>query len=66
MPYFFDIRGTNGETIAKASNGIVVKKPASELDICNWSRMAPIIGPTDVSGDRIVAAINRMPANRIH
>lgn len=53
--------GANGEMVAKASNGIVVRKPASTLEIPRSSRINDIIGPTTVSGILNVEAIKITP-----
>lgn len=53
--------GAKGDTIAKANNGIVVKKPARTLEMPSPSRIKEIIGPTTVSGIRKVEAIKIMP-----
>ena len=55
-PSFLATIGAIGDTSANASNGIVVRKPASTLDIPRSSRMKEIIGPTTVNGIRNVEA----------
>ena len=50
--------GANGDTTANASNGIVVKKPASTLEIPSPSRIKEMDGPTAVSGKRKVDALD--------
>jgi len=60
-PSFRATTGANGDIVAKASNGIVVKKPARTLEIPRSSRIKDTIGPTTVSGIRNVDAINIIP-----
>lgn len=58
--------GAKGETMANASSGIVVINPASILEMSNPSRIYEIIGPTAVSGARMVAEIKIIPIiNRV-
>jgi len=56
--------GANGDITAKASNGIVVRKPAKTLDIPRSSRIKDIIGPTTVRGIRNVEAIKITPKTK--
>ena len=56
--------GANGEIMANASRGIVVKKPAKTFEIPKLSLTEEIIGPTTVKGERRVIAINTTPISR--
>jgi len=60
MPNLLDIFGTNEEKTPKASNGNVFTKPTMELETSSSSRKNGISGPTEVSGERKVAAIKRI------
>ena len=55
--------GANGEIMANASRGIVVKNPASTFEMAKLSLIEEISGPTDVNGERSVSAMNTMPTN---
>ena len=48
---------TSGDTIAKISNGMVVKTPATLLLMSNTCFISPTTGPTEVKGARNVDAI---------
>lgn len=61
-----DIFGTIGDTIANASRGMVVIKPATTFEICNEFRISSITGPTDVRGERRVNAMKTIPSTRSH
>ena len=56
--------GANGEITAKASKGIVVRKPANRFEIPKSSRIGPIIGPTDVKGERSVKPMKSIPMTK--
>jgi len=56
--------GAKGDMMAKASNGIVVRKPANTLEIPRSSRIKDMIGPTTVNGIRNVEAIKITPKTK--
>lgn len=58
------IFGANGEIRANASRGMVVRNPASTLEIAKLSLMDEIKGPTDVKGERSVDAMKMIPIRR--
>lgn len=53
--------GAKGEMSAKASNGMVVRKPASTFETSKEALIEEINGPTEVKGDRRVEAIKTIP-----
>lgn len=60
-PNLCAVHGTNGETTANASSGLVVKNPAKMFEIPRPSQIKLMIGQTTVSGIRKFMAINTMP-----
>jgi len=58
--------GANGEIMAKANRGIVVKNPAKTFDISKLSLIEEMRGPTVVKGERSVSAMNTIPTSRSH
>ncbi|MEF3329258.1 hypothetical protein [Oceanobacillus oncorhynchi] len=60
IPSLPDILGTKGENKPKASNGSVFTSPIMALEASSSPRKSGISGPTDVIGERNVAAINKI------
>lgn len=56
IPSFRATFGANGEMMANASSGIVVKKPAKLYEMPKPSRINGVTGPTLVNGVRNVVA----------
>jgi len=61
MPIRSAIFGTTGETAANARSGIVVRNPATVPEMDRSSMILEMTGPTEVSGDRRLKAMNTTP-----